>query len=97
MIKIVFVVEYRITNKDQTIDREGYKVFQTLEKAKEFLSKGLDEWDGTGKGIGNGQIKEEVRDYNEPTIPHNYDVIKSRVYCPLKNDKWYRYGWAREV
>ena len=95
MIKTVFVAECRITNKEQTIDKEDFVPFTTLKAAKYYINKGLDEWDGTGKGIANGQVSEEERDYNDKYVPINYDLLKRRVHSPLANGKWYKDEWQR--
>ena len=87
----VFVAECRITNKDQSIDKEEYVDFDSLQKAKDYITKGIDEWDGTGKGVANGQISEQVREYYDP-YPRHYDLIKERIYSPLNNG-WYMYDW----
>jgi len=86
-MRTVFQVEYRVTNKDQTIDYDDSKDFGNLEVAKVFLLAGFAEWDGSGKGIANGQISEEERDYNG-IADYIYDVIRRRVYSPVSNGKW---------
>lgn len=96
MKKIIFMVEYRVANKEQTIDRDVYKEFDSLIEAKNFIIKGLDEWDETGKGICNAQIIEEERMYNNVINKNDYDLIRKRVYSPLINNKWYRDEWTTE-
>jgi hypothetical protein len=86
----LFVAEYRITNKEQTIDRDEYRRFNSLSAAKAFLDKGMSEWDGSGKGIGNGQIVEyEIWPDGDLPFPAYYESKRIATYSALKT------GWER--
>jgi hypothetical protein len=86
----VFMVEYRITNESQTIDKDAQIKFKTLKDAKDFLNKGLLAWDGKGKGIGNGQIVElEIWPDGDMPFPDYYESKRIATYYAMKT------GWER--
>lgn len=85
-----FIVEYRITNKDQSIDKDCIEKFIVLSEAKKFLVDGLNKWDGNGNGIGSGQIKEVILTPDDDLpFPMYANEELVATYTPLKNNEWY--------
>lgn len=92
-----FVVQFRMTNKDQSIDRDDTKVFNDLQSAKVFLCDGLNTcenvWKAGGIAISVGQIVEELWSPDEnPELPFPMYRETERIatYVPLKNNGWER-------